>query len=145
MNFIRLVDKSASKQKAFSSKISILHSPFSKRKKAPIWELFFAYQDLWSQHFLHRIFHGIYGPFCVINCKFTNKNNLFSHVYTHYSQIRWVIRIFSTHRKSEKKLPYGSFFLWSMSLGNNNFEATWHMIITDQLINFNHKIIKKNN
>ena len=25
------------------------------RKKAPIWEVFFAYQNLWSQHFLHDI------------------------------------------------------------------------------------------
>ena len=32
----------------------------SMRKKALIWELFFASQFLWPQHFLHRI-HELYN------------------------------------------------------------------------------------
>ena len=42
-NYNTLVDKLVLKQNAYSSKITIFYSPFSKRKKAPIWELFFAF------------------------------------------------------------------------------------------------------
>ena len=91
-------------------------------EKPPIWELFFAYQNLWSQHFLHGITTVKYGLFYVINCKFINKNNLLSHVDIQYRQIPSVIRIFSTHRKSEKKLPYGKkFYRFPISAQNNFF------------------------
>ena len=73
-----------------------------------------------------------YGSFYVINCKFTNKNNLFSHVDTQYCQIPWVIKIFSTHRKSEKKLPNGTFFLQPNFFGLNTFYmALWMNIWTN--------------
>ena len=55
INYILLVDQSVPKQKAYFSKISIFYGLFSKRKKAPIWDLFFAAQFLWPQHFLHGI------------------------------------------------------------------------------------------
>ena len=41
INDVRLVDKDVSKQKAYSSKIGIFYSPFSKRKKPPKWEKIF--------------------------------------------------------------------------------------------------------
>ena len=43
-------------------------------EKPPIWELFFAPQNLWSQHFLHPITHDISGPIYVLNNKTTKKN-----------------------------------------------------------------------
>ena len=47
----------------------------SAQKKAIIWDLFFAAQFLWPQHFLHGITDDIYGPIYVLNNKMTNKNN----------------------------------------------------------------------
>ena len=43
------------------------------QKKAPIWELFFAAQFLWPQHFLHGISDDIYGPIYILNHKTTKK------------------------------------------------------------------------
>ena len=81
-----------------------------------------------------------YGQIYVINCKFINKNNFFSHVDTKYRQIRWEIRIFSTHRKSEKKLPYGTFFSHAEIYGLNTFWIALQTIIMDNFI-FNLGII----
>ena len=39
------------------------------REKAPIWDLFFAAQFLWPQHFLHGITDDIYRPIYVLNNK----------------------------------------------------------------------------
>ena len=41
----------------------------SAQKKASIWDLFFAAQFLWPQHFLHGISDDIYGPIYVLNNK----------------------------------------------------------------------------
>ena len=39
------------------------------KKKAPIWDLFFAAQFVWPQHFLHGIIDDIHGPIYVLNNK----------------------------------------------------------------------------
>ena len=48
---------------------------FGMRKKALIWDLFFAVQFLWPQHFLHGITDDIYGPIYLLNNKETKKIN----------------------------------------------------------------------
>ena len=81
------------------------------RKKAHIWELFFAAQFLWPQHFYIAL-HMIYmGYFIYLNNKITNKNNNKDLLDKKYRQLAWKIAIFSTHSKSKKKLPYGRVFL----------------------------------
>ena len=87
INDIKLVDKSVSKEKAYSSKISIFNSPFSKQKKAPIWELFFVCQHLRTQHFLHSITMINMDNFNYFNYKKNDKNNNLSLTDTQYRQL----------------------------------------------------------
>ena len=47
--------KLVSKQKAYSSKISIFYSPFSNRKKSSIWELFFAFTVCRENTYISRL------------------------------------------------------------------------------------------
>ena len=73
------------------------------------------------------------------------KKKSISRVDPQYRQIPWVIRIFSTHRKSEKYFPYGSFFLCTKTFGHNTFCIALHVIKIDNFNNVNYKITNKNN
>ena len=96
-------------------KIGIFSTHNKSEKKLP-YENFFCTPTSMVTTLFASYYNDKYGQFYVINYKFTNKNNLFSHVDTQYRQIPWGERIFSTHKKSEKKLPYGSFFYLPRSM-----------------------------
>ena len=54
--------------------------------------------------------------------KIIKKNNNFCLMDNYYRQLPWNKGIFSTHSKSKKKLPYGSFFsLWKRAVENTDF------------------------
>ena len=59
----------------------------SAQKKTPIWELFFASQFLWPQHFLHSITDDIYGPIYKLNNKTSKKINKLSLLANYYRQL----------------------------------------------------------
>ena len=48
-------------------------STHEKQKKVPIWELFFAAQFIWPQHFLHAITDDIYREFIYLIIKQVKK------------------------------------------------------------------------
>ena len=79
-------------------------------KKVHIWDLFFASQFVWPQHFLHGVTMINMDNFNMFNYNIIMKNNKFSLMDKHNRQLFWNIGIFSTHSKSKKKLPYGNFF-----------------------------------
>ena len=63
----------------------------------------------------------------------------------HYRQLPSKIGIFSTHSKSKKKLPYGSFFLRTKTFGHNTFCIALHAMKMDNFNFVNYKITNKNN
>ena len=68
------------------------------------------------------------------NDKMIKKNNKYSLTDNNYRQFPPKIGIFSTHSKSKKKVPYGSFFLRTKTFGHNTFCITSHVIKMDNFI-----------
>ena len=104
------MDKLVSKQKVYSPKISLLYSPFSKRKKAPIWEFFLRTKTFGHNTFCIALHVTKIDNFNLLNYKITDKIHKFSLMDNNNRQLPWNKGISSTHRKSKKKLSYGSFF-----------------------------------
>ena len=114
-------------------------------EKPPIWDVFFAAQFLWPQHFLHGIPDDIYRPIYVLDNKiklkfvFSCAHGLVSKVYCLWTRgAKKPIpqkSVFSTaHFQSEKKLPYGTFFMEPNFIGLNTFYMAFQMIYMDQFM-----------
>ena len=97
-------------------------------KKLPYGSFFLGTTTFGHNTFCTALHLMKMGNFNYFNYKIIHKNNLFSHVDTQYRQIPWEIWIFSTHRKSEKKLPHGSFFMHRKSFDHSTFctALRWH-------------------
>ena len=113
------MDKLVLKQKAYSSKISIFYSPFSKQKKAPI-SLFGMARNI---EILPKIKY--FG-----NVREENSHSL--NIRSHPSLFPHTSDQIYTPKESKKRLPNGSFFSHAEIYGLNTFCIALHMIIMDK-------------
>ena len=116
-----------------------------RKKKLP-YANFFLKPNFFGLNTFYMALNIIYmDQFMYLIIKPQIKNNFYCLLDNYYRQLPWNIGIFSAHSKSEKKVPYGSFFLRTKTFGHITFCIALHVMKMDNLDFLNYKISNKNN